>query len=196
MPSEFKRLAKASLPTRYGQFLVYAYAAQGDETEYLALVMGDISADEPILCRLHSSCVTGDLLGSLRCDCGDQLELALESIKKEAKGVLLYVEQEGRGIGLVNKIRAYELQDQGLDTVDANLALGFKADERDYEVAATILRELGLKKLRLMTNNPTKKAALEKFGLEITEVLPIIATSNTHNELYLQTKRSKMGHTF
>jgi 3,4-dihydroxy 2-butanone 4-phosphate synthase/GTP cyclohydrolase II len=189
-----QRLAVAKLPTKYGEFTAYAYVSDVDTHEYVAFVMGDISDGEPTLCRIHSSCVTGDLLESLRCDCGDQLHLALKTISEEGRGVLLYIEQEGRGIGLVNKMRAYELQDQGADTVEANELLGMKADLRDYGIGAQILVDLGLKKLRLMTNNPTKLAGIDGFDLEISEVVPLRTVPNEHNSRYLATKREKMGH--
>ena len=156
--------------------------------------MGDISDGQPTLCRIHSSCVTGDLLDSLRCDCGDQLHLALDTIRESGRGVLLYIEQEGRGIGLVNKMRAYQLQDQGADTVEANELLGMKADLRDYGIGAQILVDLGLRKIRYMTNNPAKLAGLDGFDIEITDVVPLKTTPNPHNARYLATKREKMGH--
>jgi 3,4-dihydroxy 2-butanone 4-phosphate synthase/GTP cyclohydrolase II len=175
-------------------FTAHAYLSDVDTNEYVAFVMGDISDGEPTLCRIHSSCVTGDLLDSLRCDCGDQLHLALKTISETGRGVLLYIEQEGRGIGLVNKMRAYELQDQGADTVEANELLGMKSDLRDYGIGAQILVDLGLKKLRLMTNNPTKLAGIDGFDLEISEVVPLRTAPNEHNSRYLATKREKMGH--
>jgi 3,4-dihydroxy 2-butanone 4-phosphate synthase/GTP cyclohydrolase II len=189
-----QKLAVARLPTKYGEFTAHAYVSDVDVNEYVAFVMGDISDGEPTLCRIHSSCVTGDLLESLRCDCGDQLHLALKTISEAGRGVLLYIEQEGRGIGLVNKMRAYELQDQGADTVEANELLGMKSDLRDYGIGAQILVDLGLKKLRLMTNNPTKLAGIDGFDLEISEVVPLRAAPNEHNSRYLATKREKMGH--
>ncbi len=189
-----RKMAVADLPTKYGQFTAHAYTSDVDTNEYVAFTMGDIADGEPTLCRIHSSCVTGDLLESLRCDCGDQLHLALETISEAGKGVLLYIEQEGRGIGLVNKMRAYELQDQGADTVEANEMLGMKADLRDYGIGAQILVDLGLKKLRLMTNNPTKLAAIDGFDLEVSEVVPLQTTPNQYNARYLATKREKMGH--
>lgn len=189
-----EKVAVTKLPTKYGVFTAHAYLSEVDDNEYLALVMGEPSADNPTLCRIHSSCVTGDLLDSLRCDCGDQLHLALKRIQEEGCGVLLYIEQEGRGIGLVNKIRAYQLQDSGQDTVQANLSLGFKPDERDFGIGAQILVDLGLKKLRLMTNNPRKLSGLEGFGLSIEESLPLETEPNEHNLTYLKTKREKLGH--
>ncbi len=189
-----QKVAVASLPTKYGEFTAHAYRSDVDTSEYVAFVMGDISDGEPTLCRIHSSCITGDLMDSLRCDCGDQLHLALKTISEEGRGVVLYIEQEGRGIGLVNKMRAYELQDKGADTVEANELLGMKADLRDYGIGAQILVDLGLKKLRLMTNNPTKLAAMDGFDLEITEAVPLLTVANQHNSRYLATKREKMGH--
>jgi 3,4-dihydroxy 2-butanone 4-phosphate synthase/GTP cyclohydrolase II len=189
-----RKVAESDLPTRYGMFRAHAYWSDVDDSDYVAFVMGDVTDGEPTLCRIHSSCVTGDLLDSLRCDCGDQLHMALEKISEAGKGVLLYIEQEGRGIGLVNKIRAYNLQDKGDDTVDANLKLGMKADLRDYGIGAQILVDLGLQKIRYMTNNPAKLAGVEGFGLEITEVVPIRTHPNPYNERYLATKRERMGH--
>ncbi len=189
-----KKLAVAQLPTRFGTFAAHAYISEVDNNEYLALVLGEITPNEPVLCRIHSSCVTGDLLGSLRCDCGDQLQLAMEKIAAEGRGVLLYIEQEGRGIGLVNKMRAYALQDQGADTLDANTMLGFKVDSRDYGIGAQILVDLGLRKLRLMTNNPGKRDGLQGFDLIVTERVPLPITANPHNARYLETKRTRMGH--
>lgn len=189
------KVAIADLPTKYGDFKAHAYRSDVDKSDYVAFVMGDVTDGEPTLARIHSSCITGDLLESLRCDCGDQLHMAMEKIAEDGKGVLLYIEQEGRGIGLVNKMRAYELQDQGADTVDANTMLGLKADLRDYGIGAQILVDLGLKKLRLMTNNPAKKVGIEGFGLEITETVSLRTTPNPHNVRYLETKRERMGHT-
>ena len=189
-----EKVAVAKMPTRFGEFTAHAYVSSVDDNEYLALVMGQITPDAPILTRIHSSCVTGDLLGSLRCDCGDQLQLALEKIAQEGTGVLLYIEQEGRGIGLVNKMRAYALQDEGVDTLDANLQLGFKVDARDYGIGAQILVDLGLRKLRLMTNNPGKRDGLEGFELQVTQRVPLPIPPNVHNARYLETKRVRMGH--
>ena len=166
-----------------------------DKSDYVAFTMGDVQSGAPVLTRIHSSCVTGDLLDSLRCDCGDQLHQSLQAIADAGRGVLLYIEQEGRGIGLVNKMRAYELQDKGADTLDANEQLGFKADLRDYGIGAQILTDLGLKKLRLLTNNPAKKAGIEGFDLEIVETVPLKSDPNPHNARYLDTKRDRMGHT-
>ena len=161
----------------------------------MALTKGEWADDEPVLIRVHSSCATGDIFGSYRCDCGDQLHRAMQMIDKEGKGAIVYLNQEGRGIGLCNKIRAYQLQDEGLDTVDANLRLGFRADERDYGVGASIIRELGIRKMRLMTNNPSKKAGLEGYGLRIEEIVPIVIEPNRYNERYLATKQERMHHT-
>lgn len=181
-------------PTVHGRFKLYAYETDVEPNPYLAIVKGDVAGGEPVLTRVHSSCVTGDLLGSLRCDCGDQLAMALEAIEKEGRGVVLYIAQEGRGIGLVNKLRAYELQDTGLDTVEANVALGFKPDLRDYGLGAQVLADLGLSKLRLMTNNPKKLSALDGYGLEIVDHVPLVAPHADERERYLATKKDKMGH--
>jgi 3,4-dihydroxy 2-butanone 4-phosphate synthase / GTP cyclohydrolase II len=182
------------LPTRYGEFTAHAYSSAVDQKTYFALVMGEITPDEPVLTRVHDSCLTGDLFHSLRCDCGEQLQLALERINREGRGVLLYLEQEGRGIGLVNKLKAYNLQDQGLDTVEANHRLGFPADMRDYGIGAQILYDLGVRKMRLMTNNPSKRAGLDGYGLEIVERVPLHTLPNPNNRRYMDTKRDKMGH--
>lgn len=192
--SIIERQVNVKMPTAWGSFNLIAYKQTTNDQEHLALVKGTWDKDEPILVRVHSSCVTGDIFGSCRCDCGPQLHKAMEMIEKEGKGVLVYMNQEGRGIGLLNKLKAYKLQEDGLDTVEANLQLGFKMDERDYGVGAQILRDLGVTKLRLLSNNPTKRAGLMGYGLEITETLPIEIPSNEHNKLYLETKRSKMGH--
>lgn len=189
-----RKVAEADLPTVHGRFRAHAYISEVDNNEYLALTMGDLGLDEPVLCRIHSSCVTGDLMGSLRCDCGDQLQMALAKIHEAGRGLLLYIEQEGRGIGLVNKMRAYALQDAGADTVDANLMLGLKADARDYGIGAQILVDLGVRQLRLMTNNPAKPAGIDGFGLEVVERVPLPVTPNPHNVRYLETKRQRMGH--
>ena len=191
------REAEVNLPTEFGDFRVIAYKFARDtnpETVHLALIKGDISGMEDVLVRVHSECLTGDLLGSLRCDCGPQLHKALEMIEKEGRGVLLYIRQEGRGIGLVAKLKAYELQDKGMDTVEANVALGFAPDLRDYGVGAQILADLGLHRFRLLTNNPGKIVGLEGYGLEVAERVPLEIESNPHNERYLKTKCSKMGH--
>jgi 3,4-dihydroxy 2-butanone 4-phosphate synthase / GTP cyclohydrolase II len=191
------RVAGAKLPTRYGKFDVYVYAVQFEDQEPIAIVTGDLLAPgPPPLVRMHSSCFTGDLIGSLRCDCGDQLHLALKMISDEGRGALIYLPQEGRGIGLAQKIRAYALQDSGMDTVEANHALGFKADMRDYGVGLQILKDLGLTEVRLLTNNPKKTEAfnLRGFDLRVVDQVPILSPSNEHNTFYLQTKRAKLGH--
>lgn len=181
-------------PTKFGHFILYGYEPTVEYQPMVAIVKGEVATEEPVLVRMHSSCLTGDLIGSLRCDCGDQLQMALQMIEEEGTGVVLYIAQEGRGIGLLNKLRAYELQDQGMDTVEANVALGFKADLRDYGLGAQVLADLGLHKLRLMTNNPKKVSGLQGYGLEIVEHVPLIADHLTPREKYLETKRSKMGH--
>ena len=181
-------------PTKHGAFQLYGYETSVEPHPYIAIVKGDVCTEEPVLVRVHSSCLTGDLLGSLRCDCGDQLSMALESIEKEGRGVVLYIAQEGRGIGLMNKLRAYELQDDGMDTVEANQALGFKPDLRDYGLGAQVLADLGLHKLRLMTNNPTKVTGLQGYGLEIVEHVPLHAKPAAARSKYMETKRTKMGH--
>jgi 3,4-dihydroxy 2-butanone 4-phosphate synthase / GTP cyclohydrolase II len=189
-----RREAEATLPTRFGEFRILGYRDTLTGEEHAALVMGSWDPEEPVLVRMHSECLTGDALHSLRCDCGFQRDLAMERIAQEGKGVLVYLRQEGRGIGLVNKIRAYHLQDQGLDTVEANLALGFPPDLRDYGVGAQILYDLGVRKMRLLTNNPRKVKALSGFGIEIVERVPLRAGDNPHNERYLQAKKEKLGH--
>jgi 3,4-dihydroxy 2-butanone 4-phosphate synthase/GTP cyclohydrolase II len=189
-----QRVAEAKLPTPFGEFTVIAYRSQTDPAEHLALVMGDVATDDPVLVRVHSQCLTGDVFHSLRCDCGEQVEMAMKRIAEEGRGVVLYMRQEGRGIGIHNKIKAYALQDKGLDTVEANLSLGFKADQRDYGVGAQILADLGIHNMRLMTNNPKKMSGLESYGLKITEQLPITTKPNPHNRRYLKTKQKKMGH--
>ncbi len=182
------------LPTGYGDFMLIPFRQKSNGLEHMALIKGSWTEDEPVLVRVHSSCATGDILGSMRCDCGEQLHKAMQMIEKEGKGVLIYMQQEGRGIGLMNKIRAYKLQEQGLDTVDANLHLGFKPDERDYGCGAQMLRHLGVHKMRLMTNNPTKRVGLEAYGLEIVENVSIEISPNRYDKRYLETKRDRMGH--
>lgn len=186
---------RVDMPTEYGHFQLIPFRQSSNGLEHMALVKGEWEEDEPILVRVHSSCATGDILGSKRCDCGQQLHKAMQMIDKEGKGVIVYMQQEGRGIGLMNKIAAYKLQEEGYDTVDANLHLGFKADERDYGCGAQMLRFLGVHKMRLMTNNPVKRVGLEAYGLEIVENVPIEITPNEYNERYLKTKRDRMGHT-
>ncbi|MEP0773650.1 MAG: bifunctional 3,4-dihydroxy-2-butanone-4-phosphate synthase/GTP cyclohydrolase II [Acidobacteriota bacterium] len=189
-----ERVAAPELPTRYGHFKVFAFRSQVTAEEHLALVMGEVDGERPVLVRVHSQCLTGDVFGSSRCDCGAQLETALERIRAEGSGVLLYLLQEGRGIGLFNKLRAYELQDCGADTVEANERLGFPADMRDYGVGAQILRELGVRRMRLMTNNPKKYVGLEGYGLEIVERVPLEVPPTEHTRRYLEAKKHKMGH--
>ncbi|MBP6964005.1 MAG: bifunctional 3,4-dihydroxy-2-butanone-4-phosphate synthase/GTP cyclohydrolase II [Armatimonadetes bacterium] len=188
------RAVTTHLPTRYGEFRLHAYETPIEENPYIALVMGDVSDGEPVLVRIHSSCLTGDVLHSMRCECGDQLEGAMQRIAEEGRGVLVYIYQEGRGIGLVEKLRAYELQDQGFDTVEANERLGYPADLRDYGIGAQVLLDLGVKKIRYMTNNPAKLAGLEGYDLEIVERVPLVIEPNRVNQRYLETKQDKMGH--
>ena len=189
-----QRVTEARLPTTYGEFTAVAYKSVVDAAEHVALVKGDISNGEPVLVRVHSECLTGDVFGSLRCDCGAQIEMALQSIAKEDRGVFLYMRQEGRGIGFHNKLCAYALQDQGMDTVEANIALGFAPDLRDYGVGAQILADLGLHNIRLLTNNPKKVIGLESYGIKIVETVPLIAPSTPYNIHYLETKQKKLGH--
>jgi len=188
------RVAEARLPTRYGEFQAIAYRSDIDPDEHLALVMGDISGGKPVLVRVHSECLTGDVFGSLRCDCGEQVSLAMKTIAEEGRGVFLYMRQEGRGIGFHNKISAYALQDEGLDTVEANLSLGFDADLRDYGIGAQILADLGLHKIRLLTNNPKKVVGLEGYGLRVVATVPVVVSPNPYNRRYLETKQKKLGH--
>jgi 3,4-dihydroxy 2-butanone 4-phosphate synthase / GTP cyclohydrolase II len=185
---------KVKLPTEYGNFELIPFVQKSNGLEHVALIKGKWTKDEPVLVRVHSSCMTGDIFHSYRCDCGSQLHEAMRKVEKEGKGVIIYLNQEGRGIGLFNKIKAYKLQEQGRDTVEANLDLGFESDEREYGVGASILRELGLGKIRLLTNNPVKRAGLEAYGLIVVENLPLEILPNEHNEFYLTTKRNKMGH--
>ncbi|HLT05915.1 MAG TPA: bifunctional 3,4-dihydroxy-2-butanone-4-phosphate synthase/GTP cyclohydrolase II [Cyclobacteriaceae bacterium] len=192
--SLIKREIGVDMPTQWGNFDMIAFRQTNTDDLHLALIKGEWKEDEPVMVRVHSSCITGDIFGSCRCDCGPQLHKAMELVEKEGKGVILYMNQEGRGIGLLNKLKAYKLQEQGMDTVQANLALGFPMDKRDYGVGAQILRDLGISKLRLMTNNPTKRAGLLGYGLEIVETVPLEIYPNAHNEKYLTTKRDKMGH--
>jgi 3,4-dihydroxy 2-butanone 4-phosphate synthase / GTP cyclohydrolase II len=182
------------MPTKYGQFVAYSYVSKISNENHVALVKGDVTTAEPVLVRVHSECLTGDVFGSMRCDCGDQLEYAMKRIEKEGRGILLYMRQEGRGIGFANKMRAYSLQDQGMDTVEANRALGFDADLRDYGTGAEILADLGVKKLKLLTNNPKKISGIEGFGLELVERIPIQIMNHTRNLKYLKTKKEKLGH--
>lgn len=189
-----QRVVNTHLPTKYGEFLIYMYRSESDSKEHIALVKGDIKPDVPVLVRVHSECLTGDVFGSLRCDCNEQLVSALKMVEKAGVGVVIYMRQEGRGIGLVNKLKAYSLQDEGLDTVEANEKLGFRADLRDYGIGAQILRDLGVGKMKLLTNNPRKVVGLHGYGLEIVERVSLEMDANEINERYLQTKRDKLGH--
>jgi len=192
--SLIEEIVRVDLPTKYGHFNLVAFEEKNTKNEHLALIKGEWDKDEPVLVRVHSSCFTGDILGSLRCDCGEQLHASMKMVEKEGKGAILYMSQEGRGIGLLNKLKAYRLQEQGMDTVEANLHLGFQMDQRDYGVGAQMLRHLGITKLRLISNNPKKRVGLIGYGLEIVENVPIPIHSNPHNEKYLRTKRDKLGH--
>lgn len=187
-------VVRVEMPTRYGDFMLVAFKEKLSSNEHLGLIKGNWERDEPVLVRVHSSCFTGDILGSLRCDCGEQLHKAMRMVQTEGKGAILYMNQEGRGIGLLNKLKAYRLQEQGMDTVEANLHLGFQMDQRDYGLGAQMLRHLNITKLRLMTNNPRKRVGLIGYGLEIVENIPIETDPNPHNEKYLETKRDKLGH--
>ena len=186
---------EVDMPTEHGHFRLIPFRQKSNGLEHIALIKGEFKEDEPVLVRVHSSCATGDIFGSMRCDCGEQLHKAMEIIEKEGKGAIIYLNQEGRGIGLMEKMKAYKLQEEGMDTVDANICLGHEADERDYGVGAQILREIGIHKMRLLTNNPVKRVGLEAYGLEITENVPIETTPNPYNERYLHTKKDRMGHT-
>ncbi|MEO5585306.1 MAG: GTP cyclohydrolase II, partial [Flavobacteriales bacterium] len=189
-----ERIVEVNMPTDFGDFHLIAYRQKDTGEEHLALVKGTWEKDEPILVRMHSSCLTGDIFGSRRCDCGPQLHAAMEMIQREGKGVIVYMQQEGRGIGLLNKLKAYKLQEEGADTVEANLMLGFDMDARDYGVGAQILHDLGVRRMRLLTNNPKKRTGLVGYGLEITDNVPIQIEPNEHNHKYLLTKKLKMGH--
>ena len=194
MDSLIEEIVRINMPTKYGHFKLVAFQEKNTTNEHMALIKGTWNKDEPVLVRVHSSCFTGDILGSLRCDCGEQLAKAMEMVEAEGKGVILYMNQEGRGIGLINKLKAYKLQEGGMDTVEANIHLGFGMDDRDYGVGAQILHYLGITKLKLISNNPRKRAGLNGYGLEIVSTVPIHIKSNPHNEKYLQTKQDKMGH--
>jgi len=192
--SLIEKIVTVDMPTKYGYFKLLAFQERHSSNEHMALIKGEWKTDEPVMVRVHSSCFTGDILGSLRCDCGDQLHAAMKMVEKEGKGAILYMNQEGRGIGLLNKLKAYKLQEEGMDTVEANLHLGFQMDQRDYGIGAQILRHLGIKKLKLITNNPKKRVGLIGYGLEVVDNVPIEILSNPYNQKYLQTKRDKLGH--
>jgi len=189
-------IASSKLPTKHGDFLIHAFEESDSGQEHIALSMGDVADGEPVLIRVHSECLTGDGFGSLRCDCGPQLEAAMQKVAQAQRGVILYLRQEGRGIGLVNKVRAYALQDQGADTVEANEQLGFAPDLREYGMCEVMLKHLGISQVRLMTNNPLKVAALQQHGIEVVERVPLMTGRNPHNDQYLDTKEEKMGHLF
>ncbi len=192
--SLIEEIVRVDMPTKYGDFKLVAFKEKNSSNEHLALLKGEWERDEPVMVRMHSSCFTGDILGSLRCDCGEQLHKAMQMVEKEGRGAIIYMNQEGRGIGLMNKLKAYRLQENGMDTVEANLHLGFQMDQRDYGVGAQILRHLGITKLRLISNNPRKRVGLIGYGLEIVDNIPIMIKPNPHNEKYLQTKKDKLGH--
>jgi 3,4-dihydroxy 2-butanone 4-phosphate synthase / GTP cyclohydrolase II len=192
--SLIEEIVRVDMPTKYGNFTLVAFKEKNSTNEHLALLKGEWEKDEPVMVRVHSSCFTGDILGSLRCDCGDQLHKAMQMVEEEGRGAILYMNQEGRGIGLLNKLKAYRLQEEGMDTVEANLHLGFQMDQRDYGIGAQMLRHLGITKLRLVSNNPRKRVGLIGYGLEVVENIPIIVKSNPHNKKYLETKRDKLGH--
>jgi len=192
--SLIEEIVRVDMPTKYGTFKLVAFKEKNSTNEHLALLKGEWEKNEPVMVRVHSSCFTGDILGSLRCDCGEQLHKAMQMVEAEGKGAILYMNQEGRGIGLLNKLKAYRLQEEGMDTVEANLHLGFQMDQRDYGIGAQMLRHLGITKLRLMSNNPRKRVGLVGYGLEVVENIPIIVKSNPHNKKYLQTKKDKLGH--
>jgi len=192
--SLIERGEEVQLPTAHGNFRLIPFLQKSNGVEHIALIKGEWEPEETVLVRVHSSCATGDIFGSLRCECGDQLHKAMDLIEQEGKGVIVYIQQEGRGIGLMNKIKAYKLQEQGIDTVDANIHLGFDPDERDYGVGAQILCSLGIRKMRLLTNNPVKRVGLEGYGLKVVESIPIVIKSNPYNEVYMRTKRDRMGH--
>ena len=189
-----KYVASATLPTQWGQFTIHGFEESETGKEHVALTLGDIQLDEPILCRIHSECLTGDCLFSLRCDCGPQLQAAMQGVAAEGRGMILYLRQEGRGIGLLNKIKAYALQDSGADTVEANVQLGFEPDSREYEICRPIFDHFKVKRLRLMTNNPRKVDALREMGIEVSQIVPLRTETNPHNESYLSVKVNKLGH--
>ena len=189
-----ERGEEVNLPTAYGHFRLIPFRQKDNGLEHIALIKGDVTGEEPVLVRVHSSCATGDIFGSLRCECGEQLHRAMQAVEKAGRGAIIYLSQEGRGIGLMDKIRAYKLQENGLDTVDANLHLGHKADEREYGVGANILHSLGITKMRLLTNNPMKRVGLQGYGLEVVETIPIEVEPNEYNARYMATKKNRMGH--